>query len=201
MILWLRVRRAWLLLLAAVLVAVLSRWAAGASFAMPALVGSTSSIMWTTLVLLLWGVAVADAFSTSTLAVEARPSVRVARHDAALFVVATGVAAGGLVVTGGASGPALGAVARLVIISGLACAVTRRFGPGAATLTCAVLLVGSAPYGPSAWAGDYVRVLHPDGNQATAVVLAVALGGLALWMLLTRRVAVRLGSSVRLADA
>lgn len=193
MILWARQRR--LLLLGGVVV-VLGAGALGlgaTTVSLPAIIGSSTTLPVASFLTLLWAVALAEGLGSATQAVEARPASRVALLDTALLLAGTVLAALVFVALGRTVEPTLASVAHVLVMSGLAASLTLRLGPAPAVLACSTLLVATAPYGPDAPAGAYVRLVQPDGDVVFSLAVGVVLCAAAAALLLTRRVTVRLG--------
>ncbi|MGD9957957.1 hypothetical protein [Nocardioides sp.] len=182
MSLWANQRRIWILVITVGLVAPGALWLQSRAFVMPAIIGSGASALWATFLPLVWAVAVADAFSSKTQGAEARPGPRVAILDLLLFLLATSTAAtAACLATGGESVSAT--TAHILIMSGLA---------------ASALMVITTPYGHTAFAGTYVRILQPDGNTTWSLTVGIALCGGACFLLSTRRTTINLGQTAGL---
>lgn len=189
MILWARTRRA--LPLALVLCAALAIGASAGSrsVVLPVLFGSVGSrSALTSFTPLLWGIAVADAFSSRRTSMEVRPAGRLARVDAsflALIAATSGLSFSLFATPTGANGFGFGS---MLIVSGLACGVTLRFGPSASAFSVATLVFTTAVYGMDAPASRYVRVFEPEAPRWWSIGLGLLLVGWSCVLLFTDRV-------------
>lgn len=163
---WLRTRRVWSPLVAAVACAAALLALEDSFVSMPVALGTDGMAVWTMFLPLVWAVAVADTFASKTQAAEARPSQRALLLDVGLLIV---LAVVGAALFGTLVGPhqsAVAAVGHVLLMTGVACAVTLRGGSGAGVLTAVALMIGTTFYGIDAPAGRYVRVFQPDGDPA-----------------------------------
>ncbi|CUR58628.1 membrane hypothetical protein [metagenome] len=195
--LWASQRRIWLLVVTIGLVTAGALWLQSRAFAMPTIIGSGGMALWATFLPLIWAVAVADAFSSKTQGAEARPGPRVAGLDLLLFVLATTTAAtAACLAAGGQSATAT--TAHILIMSGLACMVTLSVGAASAMLAGSALMAITTPYGHSAFAGSYVRVLQPDGDTTWSLIVGITLCLCACLMLATRATTINLSRTAGL---
>lgn len=164
-ILWLRVRRVALLLVALVATAAVSRLLASSTVAFPVLVGTgTGGALLATFVPLLWAAALSDAFASRTWSLEARPRVAVVAMDLVLYllaVMASALVYAGTVVVGG---PAVTGMGPVLILSAVVTVVTLRRGRRSASAGAAGLVLMTTVYALDAPGARYVRVLQVDGD-------------------------------------
>lgn len=179
MTLWARSRRLPVLLIAVLVLAVVDALLGERVVTVPSVVGAGASTMLVSAFLpLLWAAVLADSFASRCQGVEVRPSRHLAVLDVTLLVVAVAGAAY-------AHAPAVGPV---LVLSGLACAVTLRRGSAAGVFGATAVVLGTTLYGLGAPGARYIRVLQADGDPTWSCVLGVSLCVVACGPLLTDRI-------------
>lgn len=197
MMLWIRARRVWWLVVALVLMVGLERLVGGLSLSVPALFGGGANFVFLrTYLPLIWAAAIADAFAGRGLSVEARPASlvrmpgsRLGLHDAGLFVVATSVAA--VLFSGLASGGGAG-VGPVLVLSGVTCIGTLRAGPAVGVFVSTMLMLLTSFYPRTAPASRFVHILQPDGEAAWSLAVGLVVALAAAGLLVTDAAVTRL---------
>jgi hypothetical protein len=182
--LWLRVRRRWVLAGAFGVLALGLVILGDRSGALPTVIGGGSNnLLWSSLIPLAWAAALAYSFDSKAATVETRPGHRLIRLDTALFVATTAGVDLLFLGVGAVSGPTLGVVAHVMILSGLACSLTLLAGAGAGIMGATALLLLTSSYNPRLEGARYVRVLQPEGALRWSLLLAMTLVGLAIYLM------------------
>lgn len=193
---WIRTRRAGLLVLAVLCVAGVGVAAGAHRVTVPTYFGvEGNDLLIATFLPVLWGAAVADIWGSCRQACEVRPTGRLRRGDTLLFVLGSLAGAVGFSVAVGQRLSAVDGVGPILIASGLACAVTLWLGPGAGVFTVSTLVLFTSVYAINAPQARYVRVFQSDGDQTWSLTCGLTAMAIAIWILLTDRVAMRLGST------
>ena len=200
MTLWLRSRHVPHLIGTLVAVGLLQTFLTGSVIVLPVLIGHVGVSTWSMFLPVILGVAVADSLASKTQAVEARVNDRVVLLDVVLLAGTVGAATATLAALGGTHPQLTGTAGHVMITVGLAASVTFWWGLGAGVLAPLVLAVVCVAYGSDAPGGRYVRLLAPESLAGWDLLIGCVAFGLAVALIITRRVRVGFRLADRLTD-
>jgi len=187
MVLWMRVRRTWVLAGSLALFCLVLQFGGHKQILVPTVIGGGgSAVVWASFLPLGWAVAICLAYEGLGAQAEDRPKRRLVVFDSLLFVCATAL----LLLVLAVAGPHQDARAHLVthalILSGLAAAVTARVNANSGIMAATVLLLVTSSYSPYLAAAEYIRILQPEGNLRLSFTLGVILFAAATWLMARR---------------
>ena len=175
----------------------LDRRVGGLSVDVPALFGNGVDLVFLrTYLPLLWMAAIADSFAGRGLSLESRPAFlanapvsRLGLHDAALFVLASSIAA--ILHSGASSGESHG-IGPVLVLSGVACLGTLRAGPAVGAFASTILMLATSMYPRTAHASRFVHILQSNGEPTWSATCGLVICLMTAIMLATNSVPTRL---------
>lgn len=187
MVLWMRVRRTWVLAASLALLSVVLQFGGDKQILVPTVIGGgTSVVVWASLLPLAWAVAICLAYEGLGAQAEDRPRRRLVVLDSLLFVSATALLLLVFAIVGPHQDARVHLVTHALILSGLATAVTARVNANSGIMAATVLLLVTSSYSPYLAAAEYIRILQPEGNLGLSLTLGVILFAAATWLMARR---------------
>ena len=187
--LWVGARRPWVMIAALFVLLALDHLIGEVELLIPAVFGSASVTYFSTYLPLIWSMAIADSFSARGLSVESRPMlyarsgfVRQGPLDVGLFLGGTVVAAVVMSLFGAYEGPR---AAPVLILAGVACVLTLRFGASMGVFGATLVVVMTTTYPPVYTGSKFVRVLQPEAEPTWALACGIGVCVLAAALLVT----------------
>ena len=172
---WLKTRRAWLLVVAAVLCMASGAVLTDGYLPTPVAVGLEGKVLWSTFLPLVWVAAIIDVWSSAAQGVERRPSLKLRCCDAAMFLGASVVGAAIFAAIARQDQTPWHSAGHVLVLTGAASLTTLYRGAGVGALAATALVVLTTLYGARAPLGPYVRLLQPDGQPAWTLGVGLVL--------------------------